>query len=136
MVRDIVYLDLNKVRLLGFEREVLSSKIEEMVQSIEVGDNDFPPVPVKRFDNTNYALTHQPVKGQRGKADGGHHRAVAHYIANRPLKCRLIEKGETWDDYPRTDNWGFDLFPIPELILVDKLTETCEDEGDYVMPFL
>ena len=126
MDEDIFYLDLNQVTLLGFERQNLFSKVEKMVQAIEAGDNNFPPVPVKRFDYFTYALTHEPDK--IGNADGGHHRAVAHYIANKPLKCRLVEENIRWRNYPKRDEWGFSLFPIPEAILIDKYPPMPKDK--------
>jgi len=122
---DIVFLDLNKVRLFGFERETLASKVDRMIKSIEAGDEDFPPVPVKKFNKSTYALTHQP--DSTGKADGGHHRAVAHYIANKPLKCMLVEGKYKWKGFPRTDEYRRLLFSIPEAILVDKLPTMPKD---------
>jgi len=103
---DIVFLDLNKVTLLGFERKNLFSKVEKMVAAIESGDENFPAVPVKRLDNSTYALTHQPSR--EGCADGGHHRAIAHYIANHPLKCTLVEEDFQWNCLPN-DNWGLNF---------------------------
>lgn len=140
MDEDIFYLDLNKVTLLGFEQRNLYSKVEEMVNAIERGD-DFPPVFVRHLYGDTYRLTHDRVEG-KFRPEGGHHRAIAHYITNIPLKCRwghsvvncekflieLVCSGKFSQPQSEIDyicNFaGF--FPIDQAILVDELPESIE----------
>lgn len=136
----IFYLDLNKVTLLGWEQRNLFSKVEEMVNAIESGDN-FPAVPVKKINENTYRLTMDRLY-EWGRCDGGHHRAIAHYIANKPLLCRksrevlnrehfIIELANLGRfNIPQSEIdyickfSGF--FPISQAILVDKLPETID----------
>ena len=82
-----VYLDLHEVDLYGWEKRKSAEKIKEMLEGIANG-SVFPAVPV--FETTFGVLLLDPkVKFQNGFLDGGHHRAVAHYIAQVPLRCDI-----------------------------------------------
>ena len=89
MQKEIIYLDLNRVTLIGFQRNVSDLRIEVLVNGIEAG-NDIPPVRVYRINESLYQLTMLNRSDCGCGKDGGHHRAVAHYILNKPLKC-IIE---------------------------------------------
>ncbi len=85
----IVFLDLNKVDLYGFEHGVNDLYIDEMINSI-LEDVEFPPVSVLKINNSTYHLVKLPDPKNPDRIDAGHHRSVAHYICSEPLKCRLV----------------------------------------------
>jgi len=113
-----INLDLNKVELRVFEREVYDVIVDNMIKDIEVG-NEFPPVPVYRIGENCYCLT-PGLRDERGFVEGGHHRAVAHYIANKPLRCRLVYGKKIVKRIRRIAN-----FPVGETRIADykELTE-------------
>lgn len=87
---EIVYLNLNSITLWGWERRKSLSSIEKMIRSIYAGI-DFPAVPIKKLNNDEYSLViYWPDVEE---IDGGHHRAIAHYKSNVPLKCELVDWG-------------------------------------------
>ncbi len=86
---DEVFLDLEKVTLIGFERYKSDRVVEYSMGRIEAGD-EFPAVKVYKIDDTTYQLTTLPKEGFPDDGydmDGGHLRAVAHYLAGKPLRC-------------------------------------------------
>ncbi|MBI4177631.1 MAG: hypothetical protein HY516_04685 [Candidatus Aenigmarchaeota archaeon] len=107
MTGETNFLDLNEVELYGWETFKNAMLIDSMVRGIEAGD-DFPPVHVNRFSDTEYRLT--------VSRDGGHKRAVAHYITGRPLKVKIEET-------PPGLGIGHP-YPIKDILLVD-------DQGEY-----
>lgn len=94
---DDLYLDLNLVDLYFDKREFFKSDlcIDSVIRGIEAGD-DFPSVPVVKINEKTYSLTLDAYLISRSAnsripelvIDGGHNRAVGHYIANKPLKCK------------------------------------------------
>ncbi len=87
MSKLILYLDLRKVNVYGFQESFYDLKVEAILRGIEAGD-DFPPVIVKQRNEFEYELVSFWDYEDEDNY-GGHHRAVAHYIANTPLKCQL-----------------------------------------------
>jgi hypothetical protein len=90
-IEDEFYLDLNKITLFGWESPKLFDKVSCFIDLIEK-EEEFPAVPVRKIDENTYSL----VWGVKDKnnfilTDGGHHRALAHYITNVPLKCELYQ---------------------------------------------
>jgi hypothetical protein len=75
----IVDLDLSKVTIYGRENNKSAQVIESILIGMELGD-DIPPVPVDMIDENTYAI------------DEGHHRTIAHMIAEKPLKCKIYAK--------------------------------------------
>ncbi len=103
---EITYLDLDKVELYGWETFKDVMFIDSMVRGIEAGD-DFPPVHVNKFSDTEYRLA--------VSRDGGHRRAVAHYVAGRPLKVIIEETPPGLGiSHP---------YPIIEIVLTDDFGE-------------
>jgi len=86
----IQYLNLNQVQLFGFESKKSDKIIDSMVRGIEAGD-EFPAVPVKQFDDISFTLSRFPAEEHAYITDGGHNRAIAHYIANKPLKVIILD---------------------------------------------
>ena len=84
---EFVYLDLNEVDLFGWESQKSDLVIDSIIKGIEAGD-DFPHVPVYRINDKCYSLI-RDIDYETGTIEGGHHRAVGHYIANKPLKCSI-----------------------------------------------
>ncbi len=84
-----IFLNLEQITLYGFQDTVSDLKVDAIIRGIEAGD-DFTPVLVKKRNDVEYELG--PFMDYEDEDNyGGHHRAVAHYIANVPLKCRLWE---------------------------------------------
>lgn len=86
-----VFLDLDKVTLIGFERYKSDRVIDHMVSRIKAGD-EFPAVKVYKIDESTYQLTTLPKAGCDDDGydmDGGHLRAVSHYVAGKPLRCTV-----------------------------------------------
>lgn len=86
-----VFLDLEKVTLIGFERYKSDRVVNYYVTRIEAGD-EFPAVKVYKINDTTYQLTTLPKEGYPDDGydmDGGHLRAVAHYLAGKPLRCTI-----------------------------------------------
>jgi len=109
-MKDVFYLDLHRDELLGWEETKSKSAIERMVKSVKKGDK-FPAVPVRKVADNKYVLC-TDVKINRIRSDGGHHRAIAHYLAGKKLLCRLVE-----EDY---DYCCADFFPIRDIFLSEK----------------
>ena len=78
-------LDLRTVDLYGWERGKCLEKVCSLVKGIIMGD-EFPLVPIRRDENI-FVLSNI--------TDGGHHRAVAHYLVGEPLRC-LVNDEEHW----------------------------------------
>ena len=85
---EIIWLDLNKVNIFGFEMEKDIATVARMVRNVESGA-DFPPVYVTKIDDKNYILSGYEVSEENNY--GGHHRALAHWIVGKPLKCIMTE---------------------------------------------
>ncbi|OGJ13210.1 hypothetical protein A3K82_01395 [Candidatus Pacearchaeota archaeon RBG_19FT_COMBO_34_9] len=106
MGKEIFYIDLHRTEVLGWEKEKSKLVVKAIIRGIKKGD-EFPPVPVQRIKDRFFL-------------GDGHHRAIGHYLANKPLKCELCR--QIFHDYnPELDN---SLFPIKETVLV-------KDEGEY-----
>jgi len=84
---EVALLDLNKVQLLGWENPS-ALLTDSYVRALERGHR-FPLVDVIRR-GAYYEI--------RGGYDGGHHRAVAHYIVGVPLRVRVFEKDREGTD--------------------------------------
>ncbi len=88
-----IELNLREIDLRGWETHVSDLLVDSYVKGIEMRDV-FPSVPVVQISQNLYDL-------YRGCIDpnnlGGHHRAVAHFIANRPLKCEVVSQHD-WPD--------------------------------------
>lgn len=91
-----IYLDLNLVDLFCDSRDGWKSDlcIDSIIKGIESGD-EFPAVPIVKLKDRMYSLTldayvlyYSYGKGERA-TDGGHNRAIVHFIANKPLRCKL-----------------------------------------------
>lgn len=93
-------LDLHAVHLRGWERRKNQFTVESICHAIDAGDA-LPPVPVvlgkyRRFGlfgekETAYYLDMDILcSPDAERVDGGHHRAVAHWIKKKPLLCTLI----------------------------------------------
>lgn len=87
MVKAISYLDLNVVELYCFQDTLETHSIDAIMRGIELGD-DIPPVHVIKVSAGQYELTLNGTNDDENV--GGHHRAVAHYLANEPLPA-IIE---------------------------------------------
>jgi hypothetical protein len=88
-MEEIFYLDLHKNELYGWEPLKNKERIDSIVDGIRKNDN-FPAVPVHRTIDNQFFLS-KNILLESGLIDGGHHRAVAHYITRKPLKCKLID---------------------------------------------
>ena len=114
---EVIELDLNKVRLLGYEF-VVDKLVDAAINGLIAGDA-FTPVHVARVDDQTYILL---------PPHGGHHRAVSHFIENRKLKCIVVNPDDPVPGYQK--KWRFfidgvlrgdlgELKPIGETIIND-----------------
>ena len=134
MSQETFLLNLEQVVLLGFQtfpygdnkREipcVSDRRIDRFVESIERGES-FPPVVVHQKDELLYHLTFLYLPDKK-KFDGGHHRAVAHYIAGVPLLCRFRTFQDIVPTLIRPVKAGggtidHEWYPIKNFILADQ----------------
>lgn len=81
------WVNLRTTDLLGYQESVSGSAVAAIIRGIEMGDS-IPPVIVVR-EGTKLKLPTVILPGTEG-LDGGHHRSVAHLLADRPLKCRWL----------------------------------------------
>ena len=94
-IGDIIFLDLDKVNLFGWEKYKSDKVVFYVAERALLGD-DFPPVPVVKIDKETYQLDFSSrriydseILGEILIRDGGHKRAVGHYLAGLPLKCSI-----------------------------------------------
>lgn len=116
----ILSLDLNHQILFGWELEKSSLVIDSIIRGIEAGDS-FPPVPIHEEDGRYYLSVVRETF--EGISDGGHYRAIGHYIANKPLRCELLSGGPILPDSM--------MIPIPKISIVDDSGQFLEHKGRY-----
>ena len=83
-----IMLDLRVATLLGFHKVVDKKEIESMLEAI-AKNIIFPPVRIIKIGQNNYSMAFL-INPEDGKPDGGHHRAFAHYQADKPLRCEVV----------------------------------------------
>ena len=92
------YLDWKKDILQGWEHAKGSIVIAAMIEGIKLG-HKFPAVRVLKLGGNFYRLA-LGNEDSDGYDDGGHHRAVAHYIEGVPLRCVLLNEAYTISNIP------------------------------------
>jgi hypothetical protein len=100
----ITTIDLRKVKLFGYEYVDPYVTASHMT-SIKNGDDDYDPVLVDKINDDLYVLI---------PPDGGHHRSVAHYRMNKPLKIKIVDPNDINYEY---SGEGFTYREISEQIL-------------------
>lgn len=83
-----VRLDLRVATLLGFHKGVDKDSINSMLEAI-ARNCVFPSVKIVQVGVNCYAMAFL-INPEDGKPDGGHHRAYAHYCANKLLRCEIV----------------------------------------------
>jgi hypothetical protein len=83
-------LDLYKVRLYGFQKGVFRKNVEDIRERIKAGEM-FQRVNVIQQSDSEFYMAFL-INDEDGKPDGGHHRAYAHYLENKVLPVRIVEK--------------------------------------------
>jgi hypothetical protein len=112
MVKSIV-LDLSSVELSGWESSKNSIIVAAMIEGICLGCK-FPPVDIVSSEK-GYCLNYGSEDSLYDvKNYGGHHRAIAHYIANSPLECTILPSHRSQKAVLP------DFFSIGEIILDDS----------------
>ena len=122
----IFRLDLDVVVLKGFERMPVGTNggfihavsdrvIDEVIKGIHAG-REFDPVIVEPdfTEPLGYKLTFVYDK-ERRVWEGGHIRAIAHFIEGVPLKCRI----KTKEDYELIPVPGLNFYPISQYQVLD-----------------
>ena len=94
------YLDLRKERVYGIESPRNSLVVAVMCEGIKLG-HSFPIVQVESCDDGSYVL------------QGGHHRALAHYLERVSMKC-IVECRLKKEDYS-------DFILLDDIVLQDTL---------------
>jgi len=103
----IFQLDLHANELFGWEGEKSKLVVKAIIKGIRKGD-EFPPVPIQEANGRFYLYNSNDELVQ-----GGHHRAIGHYLAHKPLTCELMP-GEPTES-------GLRLIPIREIVLGEDL---------------
>ena len=102
--------------MYGWEKYKSDKVIDYLISRIEACD-EFPAVCVEKIEDDVYYLSRSMYNGlDTSNLNGGHHRAVAHYIANKPLKCIFIKKANR-------DIWRINIKDI--IIHDDKSLDDC-----------
>ena len=100
---EIVFLDLHKVDLYGWEVRKPEKKIDNIIRGINEGV-DFEPIEIYKINDNTYQLNREFILNENAYAKiktGGHSRSNAHAKTNTLLKCML--KG-TIDDFDLGDH--------------------------------
>lgn len=89
---EIIYLDLEKIVLYVLQPYANRFKLDAIMRGINEGDK-FPPIFVSENPDGSYDLEciEDPLDDNNY---AGHHRAVAHLEAKKPLKCVKVKKTE------------------------------------------
>ena len=122
----IFRLDLDVMVLKGFERVPLGDNgqliyavsdrvIEEVTKSIRAGA-EFDPVIVEPDyeEAMGYRLSFVYNKN-KGVWEGGHIRAIAHFIEGVPLRCRT----KTKEDYELVPIPALKFYPLSQYLILD-----------------
>lgn len=83
-------LDLMHQDLYGWETPQSKERVEEFLVALQEGAV-FPAVAVYE-EPDGYYLT-PSIENFDGTPDGGHHRAVAHYLGGIPLRAKILSAG-------------------------------------------
>lgn len=86
-----IFLDLHKVPLYGWEKQKSRERIDRFVHGLQEGEV-FPPVFVWKIRNQGYNLDKRRADPLRKLIDGGHHRAIAHYLTQKVLRAIITEE--------------------------------------------
>jgi hypothetical protein len=86
---DEVEIDLDSVELQGWEDEKSANIVLRYV-IMTLNDNIPPRVEVVKVNGV-YQVMHGADSRRPGYNYGGHHRAVAHWIARRALPCNVFD---------------------------------------------
>lgn len=121
----LIHLNLEQIMLYGYQSSVSDLKVDAIIRGIEAGDI-FPPVFVRRRNDHEYELGLFEDLDDRENY-GGHHRAVAHYLMDAPLRCQVREEtAAEWEEY--------DLLVVPTLKFVRiKDILIAKDRGEYLI---
>lgn len=110
------FLNWEKDTLQGWEYAKGSIVIASMIEGIKLG-HKFPAVRVVKVGDNFYRLA-LGNEDSDGYDDGGHHRAVAHYITGEPLRCSLLNEEYT------ISNISISAIEMRDWVSDDKLMES------------
>lgn len=106
---EIITLDLHVDTLLISEPLKCGLHVSRMIKHLKEG-GELPPVPVG-FNGLEYFL-HPGVRHNdyqhithRHVIDGGHHRVLSHYIAEKPLLCLVYN--DEYDDFSENVHYSY-----------------------------
>ncbi|MBW2966451.1 hypothetical protein KY342_05090 [Candidatus Woesearchaeota archaeon] len=129
-----VFLDLNKVKLYGYEPAKSDKVIESIIKGIFFGDK-FPAVDVYEVNPDELLLL---------RPDGGHCRAIGHDIENQPLRTNVWDSrdektihynGQPVIDFVKLD-WPHriligDIALVDDKLMVDNLEHRKRTRKNY-----
>ena len=108
-------LDLSSVELYGWEYGQCQEMVFSMLEGIALGD-EFPLVHIRNIEQSGFVIYYP--------GDGGHHRAIAHYLFGAPLRCLLDDE----PSYKRKEGLvsveDFGLFSSPRKWELEKRKDT------------
>jgi hypothetical protein len=104
-------------RLYGWEKTKSEQAIDAIVRGIDAGD-DFPPVPVLQDTMNPFKFYLFDIESFDKYLEGGHTRALGHYIVNKPLKCVLMYPEIHAQSQVKVNK---NYIEIPDIILVNDI---------------
>jgi hypothetical protein len=119
------FLELDKILLYGWERKKSDRVVDSIIKGIEKNVK-FPPLYVVKASDKIYKLStvivdynqyYMPNNQKVIVCDGGHHRAVGHYITSKPLKVMVLD-GEDKTCFLHTSSY----LPISLIEIVEDST--------------
>ncbi len=85
-----VFLDLVRDNLYGWETPQSKQRVDKYLEALKDGAM-FPAVAAYEVDNDFYLTP--TIELPNGLPDGGHHRAIAHFLGGVPLRVRVLFGG-------------------------------------------
>lgn len=87
-----VLLDLHSVELYGWEREKSLRRVQAYLRALQSG-SVFAPLKIWRIRDERFHLDKESLDAENpALKDGGHHRALAHYLAKIPLSAIITQE--------------------------------------------
>jgi hypothetical protein len=115
-----VFINLSDRTLYGWEFAKAGERIGTMVRALESGET-MPPVSVFELEGAYYLDNRIINSSYENASDGGHHRAVAHLLADIPLNATLTTAPE--------DGLGYEAVQVRDIkIVLPSEVESTEEE--------
>src|SRR3989344_8953182 len=115
-----VLLDLHKIELYGWEKEKSLRRVQAYLRVLQSG-SVFAPLKIWRILDGRFHLDKESLDAENpALKDGGHHRALAHYLAKIPLSAIITQ------EIPHLPSYSY---RIQDLELVEALGKSISVEA-------